>query len=403
MQNEMLSSLRRLSDKELVARIKGLAAREREATAQIVVHLAELDTRDVHLREGYASLFVYCRDALGLTEAEAFNRIEVARAGRRFPMILEMLMAGAVHLTAVRLLAPHLTPENHRDVLESARGKTKAEVELIVAALAPRPDVPFSARRLSSPGGDDALPAPSAANPPAAMPAEPDGFGRRPAPASAVPMTAPASADRSAPVTPLATDRYRLQLTISGETLEKLRLAKDMLGHAIPSGDEAEILDRALTVLLADLAKRKFADTRQPRSRSRKPAKPGTRAIPAAVRRAVWARDRGRCAFIGTTGQRCNARRFLEFHHVDPHALGGEASVDLIALRCRAHNDYEGRLYFGKRQSADGSARVGETVGRYGLASNGGGYSFQNESGGDARPLHRGPAVSSSGRASGPP
>src|SRR5215208_5422446 len=124
MQNEMSSSLRRLSDKELVARIKGLTAREREATAQIVAHLAELDTRDVHLREGYSSLHVYCRDALGLTDSEAFNRIEVARAGRRFPVILEMLLADAIHLTAVRLLAPHLTGDNHRGVLESARGKT---------------------------------------------------------------------------------------------------------------------------------------------------------------------------------------------------------------------------------------------------------------------------------------
>ena len=63
-------------------------------------------------------------------------------------------------------------------------------------------------------------------------------------------------------MTALSPDRYKLQLTIGGDTLEKLRLAKDMLGHAIPSGDEAAILDRALTVLLVELAKKKFADTR---------------------------------------------------------------------------------------------------------------------------------------------
>ena len=85
MQNDILSSLSRLSDAELVAGLKGLAARERDTTAQVVAHLAELDTRDVHLREGYPSLFAYCRDALGLSEGEAFNRIEVARAARRFP------------------------------------------------------------------------------------------------------------------------------------------------------------------------------------------------------------------------------------------------------------------------------------------------------------------------------
>ena len=147
---------------------------------------------------------------------------------------------------------------------------------------------------------------------------------------------------------PLSPDRYKLQLTIGGETLEKLQLAKDMLGHANPSGDDAAVLDRALTVLLADLAKKKFADTQRPRPSGG--AKPAAGDPPATVKRAVWVRDLGRCAFVGTNGHRCNERRFLEFHHVDPRALGGEASVDLIQLRCRRHNDYEGRLYFGKRR-----------------------------------------------------
>src|SRR5437773_1863226 len=129
MQNDILASLTRLSDAELVARMKSLVARERDATAQIVAHLAELDTRDVHLREGYESLYAYCRDALGLSEWEAYNRIEVARTARRFPVILGMLAAGAIHLTAVKLLAPHLTLANHGEVLASARGKKKPEIE----------------------------------------------------------------------------------------------------------------------------------------------------------------------------------------------------------------------------------------------------------------------------------
>jgi hypothetical protein len=120
MQNDILASVTRLSDDDLVARLKGLVARDRDLTAQIVAHLAELDTRDVFLREGYGSLFVYCRDALGLSEWEAYNRIEVARAARRFPVILDMLAEGSVNLTAVRLLAPHLTSSNHREVLDSA-------------------------------------------------------------------------------------------------------------------------------------------------------------------------------------------------------------------------------------------------------------------------------------------
>jgi hypothetical protein len=350
MENDILTSLISLSDAELVARAKTLIARERDTNAELIAHLAELDTRDVHLREGYRSLFLYCRDALGLSDWEAYNRIEVARAARRFPVILEMLAEGAVHLTAVRLLAPHLTADNHREVLESARGRRKHEVEEIVARLAPRPDVPCSVRRLSAPRSEcPPLVEATVVDPPmASLPVS------QPSASStcldALPDTARAlpSAPVAAAVTPLSPDRYKLQLTIDGDTLEKLRLAKDMLGHAIPSGDDAAILDRALMALLVDLAKKKFADTGRPRGSNGR--KPGARTPSAAVKRAVWLRDLGRCAFVGSSGHRCGERRFVEFHHIDPYALGGEATVDGIQLRCRRHNDYEGRLYFGKRR-----------------------------------------------------
>ena len=357
MQNDILASLTRLSDAELVARLKGLVARDHDLNAQLVAHLAELDTRDVFLREGYASLFVYCRDALGLSEWEAYNRIEVARAARRFPVILDMLAEGSVNLTAVRLLAPHLTPGNQREVLDSARGKRKPEVEGIVARLAPRPDVPRSVRRLPLPRPESA---PSAATVPVlASPAAAHYIPVAPASGLAVhPLPA-----RPAAVTPLSPDRYKLQLTIGGDTLEKLRLAKDMLSHAIPSGDDAALLDRALTALLVDLAKKKFADTRNPRPPHDMNA--GTGDPSAHVKRAVWLRDLGRCAFVGTNGHRCNERRFVQFHHVDPRALGGEATVDMIELRCRSHNDYEGRLYFGKRRRAHDGGLVREQPAPY--------------------------------------
>jgi hypothetical protein len=342
MQNNILTSLTRLSDADLVARLKSLVARERDATAQLVAHIAELDTRDLYLREGYDSLYVYCRDVLGLSEGESYNRIEVARAARRFPIILEMLAAGAVNLTGARLLAPHLTAANHREVLDSARGKKKAEIEAIVARLSPRPDVAASVRKLPALQLTPAV-APAASNASTTNRATP----AAPEPA----LTAePPSVPRVA-VTALSPDRYKLQLTIGGETLEKLRLAKDMLSHAIPSGDDAAVLDRALSALLVDLARKKFAATPKPRqSQSRDPR---SREVPAAVKRAVWVRDLGRCAFIGPTGHRCNERRFVDFHDVDPYALGGEATVEKIELRCRRHNDYERRLYFGKRDSPD--------------------------------------------------
>src|SRR3954463_6836546 len=113
MQSTTLDQIAQLDDQQLVGCIRALVAGERRATAQLIAHLAVLDTREIHLREGYPSLFAYCRDALGLTEGEAYNRIEVARAARRFPMILDLLDSGAVGLWTVRVLAPHLRDDNH--------------------------------------------------------------------------------------------------------------------------------------------------------------------------------------------------------------------------------------------------------------------------------------------------
>jgi hypothetical protein len=154
-----------------------------------------------------------------------------------------------------------------------------------------------------------------------------------------------------------------VQVTIGGETLEKLRLARDLLRHAVPSGDEAVILDRALTALLADLAQSKFRATEKPRPSGG--IVPGSRHIPAEVKRTVWLRDLGRCAFVGTGGRRCVERGFLEFHHVTPYALGGEATVTNIQLRCRSHNAYEARLYFGHGNGNGGAGVVREDAAAY--------------------------------------
>ncbi len=158
MQDELVASLKRLSDKNLLARLAELAAHERGETVLLVAHLAELDTRDVHLRAGHGSLFAYCRTALALSEQEAYNRIAVARAARRFPVVLEMLEAGALNLTTVTILAPRLTSDNHRAALEAARGKTRLQVEELAARLWPRPDVRAFVRKLPERAASPPLP-----------------------------------------------------------------------------------------------------------------------------------------------------------------------------------------------------------------------------------------------------
>src|SRR5262245_57710986 len=149
--SNVIAAAARLSDSDLVRRLRELARGERDATVELIAHLGELDRRKLYRELGYGSLFSYCTDALRLSEHATFNRIEAARLCRSFPVVLDLLEEGAVNLSTLRLLAPHLTPENHQQLLADVSGRRKREVEAIVAGLAPRPDVPASVRKLPAP------------------------------------------------------------------------------------------------------------------------------------------------------------------------------------------------------------------------------------------------------------
>jgi len=320
--------------------MKRLLGRERHATSMLIVYLGELDERRLYLAEGYSSLFQYCTAALSMSEDETFFRIHAARVARRFPAILGMLEDRLIHLTTVRLISSHLTEENASELLTAVAGKSKRDVEYYLAVRFPQPGPADSVRKLPAPKAR--IPAPSTQTAPA------------PAIASKVQAAAPewraqAPPPRPAVVAPVAAERYKIEFTIEAATRAKLQKAQDLLRHAVPSGDLSVIFDRALTLLVADLEKKKCAETERPRPQ-REPT--GTsRQIPAAVRRAVWRRDGGQCAFVAKNGRRCDSRAFLEYHHVVPYAIGGQASVGSIQLRCRAHNNYEAEVFFGRSRS----------------------------------------------------
>jgi 5-methylcytosine-specific restriction endonuclease McrA len=137
-----------------------------------------------------------------------------------------------------------------------------------------------------------------------------------------------------------------MQVTIDRSTYDKLERARALLSHAIPSRDVAQVLDRALDALIAQLEKRKLGATTKPRER-RRPTRQDSRHIPAHVKRAVRARDGDRCTYIAESGRRCETRDRLEWDHSVPIALGGRSTVGNIRLRCRAHNQLHADRVFG--------------------------------------------------------
>ena len=360
MNTNILALASGLSDHDLLTRLLALAGKEREASVELVAHLAELDSRpSAYAAKGYGSLFGYCTEALRLSEDAACTRIYAARACRRFPAILDALLSGEMSLTSVRMLSPHLTPQNHEAVLARARSRSRREIEALVAELAPRPDVPSSVRKLPA-----VPPTPAILSTPAAAAAVTQGqmaltVPSEPAPPIGAPP--PVLPARRPIIETTSPERFRVQFTIGRESHDKLRRVQALLRREIPDGDPGAIFDRAIALLLGKVEKAKMGAASKPRPQGT--IRPGTdrpaggaivdsRHIPNDVRRGAELRDNGRCGFVTKDGYRCTERTFLEFHHVIPYAKGGRATVDNISLRCRRHNQYEAELVFGSRPPA---------------------------------------------------
>src|SRR5207249_12070834 len=125
---------------------------------------------------------------------------------RRFPVILDLLASGEVTLTTVRLLGRHLSPENHEAVLARAKGRTRQQIDVLVAELAPRPDVPSSVRRLPAVTSSFAAAAAPASIASSSEPAAVAG----PSPAAFLPAPRPI-------LQPTAPERYRVQFHRPGD------------------------------------------------------------------------------------------------------------------------------------------------------------------------------------------
>jgi hypothetical protein len=461
--NTTQNTVSQLSEHELLHHFEALVARDRRTTAQLLVAIAEIDDRKLWARHACPSMFAFCMQRFHMSEQMTTKRIWAARTARRFPVVLDMVERGELHLGAIHLLARHLTADNFRDVLQRARHKSSREIERLVAALAPRPDVASRVRALprrvvdiaqsgSGSASDDATArSESAPSPAAATSSVSDSAPSPAAAASSLSHSAPSSAaavsleaasdlapaspgsaairsrpdesrrggplNRPAarPITALSPRRYKIEITVDEDTHDKLRSLQDLLGRSQVGRDPAAIISRAIDVLLLETLKRKAATTDRPRTEcdvsattdrpqpacdvsatsdrpqpacdtsattdpshascdasaatnrardgsstdtprpaspapdaSPKNSQPRSRSIPAALRRAVWRRDCGRCRYVDGRGRRCSATGSVEFHHKRPFANGGRHDEDNVELRCAAHNQYQADLDFGR-------------------------------------------------------
>ncbi|ABS27271.1 HNH endonuclease [Anaeromyxobacter sp. Fw109-5] len=346
----------------LAQRLRELAGQERDVQVEFLLHLEVFDRRRAYVEAGYPSLWAYCLEVLHLREGAAGRRIQAMRVLRRFPSLEGALRDGRLCISTVQLLGQVLTEENLPDLVGRAAYRTKAEVDHLVASLqartAPRAGLrklPDRAPAASAPALPLATVHAGPAEPQEAIPAPPAAAG------GSLPPTVSALPDVPRPKTRAETravseSGWSLRVTIDASCKEDLETLAALLSHKIPDGDLAAVLREAIRCAIEKHGKRKGAVApqlqrqrkadRDPRP-SAEPAAP-TSTIPAIVRREVWKRDGGRCAWVAPDGRRCNSRWQLELDHIHPQALGGLSTLENLRVACRSHNLLHAEQTYGR-------------------------------------------------------
>lgn len=307
-----LPLLTHLSNPQLLEAIVSLRTKENAALADIVLHLHEIDQRGLFRDAGYSSLFTYCTEKLGYSGSAAQRRIVAARALKVSPEIYGKIESGELSLCQISEISKVLTGENKESLLQAATGRTKLEVQSLVADF----KAPEAPKRESIRVKN------------VEVKKEPDLFS---------------AAERQIEVE----KRFSLALEVDASFMALYKESKALVGPATM----AEVLRRTMKAFVR-------TRTGARKLRARVISKKRSRHISRSVRNEVQRRDCGQCTFIGLDGKRCGETLGLQIDHVKPYSLGGTHELENLRLLCPAHNKLLAERTFG-RQFVDAYAHRG--------------------------------------------
>ncbi len=348
----MLSSI---PDRELIARLEELRRAESASCVDILHHLNEIERRSLHLRLGYPSLFAYCTGHLHYSESAAARRVQAARCLRRFPSVGPLLQSGEINLMTLGLVANLLTETTLDQWLGRIRGKTQREVEAIAATV--RAPITLRDRaRLVHVAVPVAAPLPLAPTSPASAEtsqSSPPMFAPSPPATSSDPgvLVNPSTNSHTGgkqSFTPVATQpKVYIQFLADQSFMAKYRVATSLLSNKLTK----LTFESVFVALIEDFIRRHEPVERHLR-RERAAAHAQHTAdrtpVPLRTRDAVFARDRGRCTFVGSDGKRCDETIRLHVDHIKPVARGGTNDIANLRLLCARHNQLQAERILGR-------------------------------------------------------
>jgi len=343
-----MTSLKNISNVELVNRLKDLVKREQQLTLNILPHLAEMEFRKLYLGLGFRSLYDYCIRELKYSESATMRRIYAARAIERCPSAMDSLRDGRVNLSTLSLAWKYISPE----ILKRITHKSKREVEAIVAEF----NVGLHVKDRTKPVVVERIVKQSTGTLSQKVDGECKEIYRRGG------GKLFASVDNSTPRRKEAVVRQKVTMHevrcfIDDDVMQQLERCKKHLSSKFPEGLD---YNKLLCELTAEWLNRHDPLNRIERRDAARHRSGGaaksiqnneyTRHIPVAVRDAVFKRDGGKCKFVGSSGKRCNSDHNLQFDHFPiPYARGGPSTVGNLRLLCAKHNRYAAEKVFGER------------------------------------------------------
>ena len=347
-------SLAGLSNKVLLSQLGKLVKQEKRTTLSILMHLAEVDQRDLYLEYGFSSLFDYCVGDLGYSRSAAGRRIASARCIRRYPEVFDLLESGNVNLTTVGHIAPILSDENKDLLLREIQGKTERQVESIVARF--KPPIAYRDRvrpvRVAIPQTKQ-----NTQNRRNSLIFNSRSGSAHQTNSDIVETDSkhsldPEKSDGNKPSVKIE-KRMLIQFLADEGFMSKLEEVKSLLSNKIPNGSFEDVFEAMMDEFIDRHSPRKREERREKRRGQVKKEeqlsddKNKSRYIPVKTRDAVYKRDGGKCTYKGTDGRRCGSTHDLQIDHIKPFARGGGNTLSNLRLLCAKHNRHEAKRMLG--------------------------------------------------------
>jgi hypothetical protein len=336
-----MTSLKGISNAELVNKLKKLVTQEQDLTLTILPHLVEVERRKIYLDKAYSTLTEYCIHELSYGESSAWRRVRAARVIADVPEVFDLMTRRQLSLRAVLQVGNVLDARNKDSLLPRIVGKSKRQIERIVADYQIPQAIPDTARlrMVKTP-----VPAPSA---PAGAGSKGAG-GRASGPElGGISLRGEGkfhpTVNSSTPEINVVLEKmFEIRFAADEELMELIRWMKCHLSHKYPKGaNYLEIFKHAIQYYKQ---REDLALQEAPRTSS---ANTDSRHIPKAIKHKVWKRDQGRCTFVGSNGKRCNSDYLVQFDHFPiPYARGGPSTVDNLRLLCAKHNRHTAKITY---------------------------------------------------------